>query len=76
MLAWACTVYKVQGKQFTNCVISSFDLLKQRTWISVQMYVALSRVTSLDALYLIGEYNFSAIKADRRTTIEYLRQAH
>ena len=35
------------------------------------MYVALSRVTSLDGLYLIGEYNSSAIKADPRATIEY-----
>ena len=70
MLAWACTVHKVQGKQFKECVIS-FDLLKQRSWNSGQMYVALSRVTSLDGLYLIGEYNSSAIKADPRATIEY-----
>ena len=35
------------------------------------MYVALSRVTSLDGLYLIGEYNSYAIKADPRATIEY-----
>ena len=69
MLAWACTVHKVQGKQFKECVIS-FDLLKQRSWNSGQMYVALSRVTSLDGLYLIGEYNSSAIKADPRATIE------
>ena len=56
MLAWACTVHKVQGKQFKECVIS-FDLLKQRSWNNGQMYVALSRVISLKGLYLIGEYN-------------------
>ena len=37
MLAFACTVHKVQGKHFTKCV-NSFDLLKQRTWNSGQMY--------------------------------------
>ena len=46
-------------------------MLKQRTWNSVQIYVALSRITSLDGLYLIGEYHFSAITADPRATIEY-----
>ena len=71
MLAWACTVHKVQGKQFKEIVIS-FDLFKQRSWNNGQiMYVALSRVTSLDGLYLTGEYNDSAIKADARATIEY-----
>ena len=70
MLAWTCTVHKVQGKQFKKCVIS-FDLLKQRTWNSGQIYVALSRVTSLDGLYLIGENNSLAIKAELRATIEY-----
>ena len=68
MLAWACTVHKVQGKQFKEIVIS-FNLFKQRN--NGQMYVALSRVTSLDGLYLTGEYNASAIKADPRATIEY-----
>ena len=38
MLAWACTVHKVQGKQFKECVIS-FDLLKQRSWNNGKMYV-------------------------------------
>ena len=77
MLAWACTVHKVQGKQFKECVIS-FDLLRQRSWNSGQMYVALSRVTSLNGLYLIGEYNSCAIKADPRATIEYetMRKNH
>ena len=70
ILAWACTVPKVQGKQFKEIVIS-FNLFKQRSWNNGQMYVALSTVTSLDGLYLTGEYNASAIKADPRETIEY-----
>ena len=70
MLAWASTVHKVQGKQFKEIVIS-FNLFKQRSWNNGQMYVAFSRVTSLYGLYLTGEYNASAIKADPRATIEY-----
>ena len=38
-----------------------------------QMYVALSRVTSLNGLYLTGEYKPSAIKADPRAVHEYER---
>ena len=65
MLAWACTVHKVQGLSLDKAVIS-FDLLKQRSFNYGQMYVALSRVTSLNGLYLTGEYKSSAIKADPR----------
>ena len=69
MLAWACTVHKVQGKQFKESVIS-FNLFKQHSGNNGQMYVALSRVTSLDGLYLAGEFNASVIKADPIATIE------
>ena len=51
MLAWACTVHKAQGLSLEKAVIC-FDLLKQRSFNNGQMYVALSRVTSLDGLYL------------------------
>ena len=44
-LSWACTVHKVQGLSLNKIVIS-FDLLKQKSFNSGQMYVALSRVTS------------------------------
>ena len=42
------------------------------------MYVALSRVISLNGLYLTGEYNSSVIKADLRATIEHddMRKNH
>ena len=72
MLAWACTVHKVQGLSLDKAVIS-FDLLKQRSFNYGQMYVALSRVTSLNGLYLTGEYKSSAIKADPRAIHEYER---
>ena len=37
------------------------------------MYVALSRVTSLNGLYLIGEFNLSYIRADPSAIFEYHR---
>ena len=70
MLAWACTVHKVQGKQFSNAVIS-FKLNRQRCFNYGQMYVALSRVTSLNGLFLIDDYKSSAIRADPKATTEY-----
>ena len=70
ILAWACTVHKVQGKQFKEAVIS-FQLQKQKRFNYGQMYVGLSRVTSLSGLYLIGEYNSRAIQSDPRAAAEY-----
>ena len=49
MLAWACTVHKVQGLSF-NKVVVGFQLLKQQNFHYGQIYVALSRVTSLEEL--------------------------
>ena len=46
VLSWACTVHKVQGLSLTSAVVS-FDLEKQRSFNEGQMYVALSRVTSI-----------------------------
>ena len=70
MLAWACTVHKVQGKQFKEAVIS-FELFKQRRFNNGQIYVGLSKVTSLDGLYLTGEFSCKAVNADARATEEY-----
>ena len=50
ILSWACTVHKVQGKTFPE-IVFSFDLLRQRRFNNGQVYVALSRVTSLAGLY-------------------------
>ena len=72
MLAWACTVHKVQGQTLDQVVVS-FDLENQRSFNSGQMYVALSRVTSLDGLFLVGTYKPSAIKADKKAVREYER---
>ena len=72
MLAWGCTVHKVQGLTLKKVVIS-FDLVKQRSFNYERMYVALSRITSLNNLYLIGSSTLSSIKADPRAIHEYQR---
>ena len=70
ILSWASTIYKVQGKTFQKVVVC-FDLFKQRTFNPGQIYVALSRVTSLDGLYLTGSYNRKTLKVEQRTTEQY-----
>ena len=47
-LAWAVTIHKSQGKTFDQAIID----LGSRAFSPGQTYVALSRLTSLDGLYL------------------------
>ena len=70
MLSWACTVHKVQGLSLSKAVIS-FDLLRQKSFNSGQMYVALSRVTSIDGMFLLGKFNSNAIVVDAKAKQEY-----
>ena len=70
MLSWGCTVHKVQGLSLDKIVVS-FELLRQRAFNSGQIYVALSRVTSLEGLFLIGKYNPNAICVDKKAVQEY-----
>ena len=71
-LAWACTVHKVQGLSLNRAVIS-FDLHKQKAFKAGQMYVALSRVRSMDGLYLTGFFSQNAIKVNAAASQEYDR---
>jgi len=54
-----------------NQIVVSFNLLKQKTFNHGQIDVALSRVTSLSGLYLIGTFKESAISMDERAKHEY-----
>ena len=49
MLTWGSTVHEVQGLSLDKIVLS-LDLLRQRNFNYGQIYVALSRVTSFNAL--------------------------
>lgn len=60
--AWAITIHKSQGQQYTRVVA---DLSAGSCFAAGQAYVALSRAESLDGLYLTG-FDTRAIKADKR----------
>jgi ATP-dependent DNA helicase PIF1 len=47
-LAWAVTIHKSQGKTYERAIVD----LGQRSFAPGQTYVALSRITSLEGLYL------------------------
>ena len=63
MLAWACTVHKVPGLSLPKIDVS-FDLHRQRNFNYGQIYVALSRVRSLEGLYITGSVSAATMKAN------------
>ena len=71
-LAWACTIHKVQGLTLST-VVFSFELYKQKQFNYGQVYVALSRVKSLEQLYIIGEIDPKLIRADPRVHKEIIK---
>ena len=71
-LAWACTVHKVQGLTLKNVVVS-FQLFKQKCFNYGQIYVALSRATSLEGIKVLGKLDKKYIKVDPRVHNEYAR---
>ncbi|CAB3995466.1 Hypothetical predicted protein [Paramuricea clavata] len=71
-LSWACTVHKVQGLTLENVVVS-LELHKQRSFNYGQIYVALSRATSLQGLHILGEIQSKHIKANPKVHKEYER---
>ena len=71
-LSWACTAHKVEGLSLTEGVVS-FDLVSQKSFNQGQMYVTLSRITSINELYLIGKYYKAALKVNESAKREYDR---
>ena len=72
MLAFACTVHKVQDLTLHNVVVS-FYLNRQRKFNCGQLYVALSRVKSLEYLYIDGDVTKEAFSVDPDVEVEYCR---
>jgi len=66
-LAWAITVHKSQGLTFTKAII---DI--ESAFAPGQVYVALSRLTSLDGLILSSRVNFNSLHQDQ-TISDYSR---
>ena len=62
MLAWAVTIHKSQGKTFDRVVIDIGD----GTFAHGQLYVALSRCTSLDGIVLKRQIDKKHILMDER----------
>ena len=69
-LACASTVHKVEGLSLEQGAMD-FDLQKQKSSGSGQMYTALGRVRTYDNLYCIGEFKKSAIKINKDALLEY-----
>ncbi|MFP7761773.1 ATP-dependent RecD-like DNA helicase [Marisediminicola sp. LYQ85] len=59
-LAWAVTIHKSQGKTYDRAIVD----LGQRSFAPGQTYVALSRITELDGLYLSRDLRPSDIIVD------------
>ena len=71
-LAWECTVHKVQGLTLENIIVS-LELRKQKFFNYGQIYVALSRATSLQGLFILGKLESKHIKANPKVKEEYER---
>jgi ATP-dependent DNA helicase PIF1 len=65
MLAWAVTIHKAQGKTFDDVVID----VGRGAFAHGQMYVALSRCTSLEGVTLRAPFRREDVLLDKRITV-------
>lgn len=72
-ITYGITIHKSQGLSLQSAIMD----IGNSVFNCGQVYVALSRVTSLEGLYLIN-YDPSAVKTNEKAIIEYnrLRQIH
>ena len=68
-LAWGCTIHKAQGKTMDKIVVT---MEGRGNFMPGQAYVALSRVRTLQGLFLLG-FNESAIRINNAVTVEMER---
>ena len=71
-MSWSCTLHKVQGVSLSDGVIS-YELERQKSLNQGQIYVAMSRISKLEKMYLIGSYNRNVIKVNKSAKKEYER---
>ena len=71
-MSWSCTLHKVQGLSLSDGVIS-YELQRQKSLNQGQIYVAMSRISKLEKMYLIGSYNRNVIKVNKSAKKEYER---
>ena len=67
-----CIKHKVEGLNPTQTVVS-FELLKQRQFNYGQICVALSKVTTLEDLYILGPFTDDLIRSNPLALGEYSR---
>ena len=72
VLAYGCTIHEVHGLTLDSAVIS-FDLVKQRSFNPGQMYVAMSRVKSMEGLHFTGQFRRNAFNCNTKVNEEYAR---
>ena len=72
ILAWACTVHKAQCSSVRQIIIN-FQLLKQRNFDYGQIYVALSRVTSLKQLFILDSFRVKTVRSNPQFIKTYNR---
>ena len=65
-------VHKVEGLSLAEGVVS-FDPEKQKSFNQGQIYVALSRISSMNKMYLIGSYNKAALNVNESAKKGYER---